>query len=462
MTGHLYFIGIAGHAMRGLALAARDNGFDVTGLDPSAVPPGSDWLDEHDFVWSRDFDPAQLDGVTTIIITGAHVAPDSPVILEARRRDIPVQSYAQFFGQLTKFETVIAVAGTHGKTTTTALIAWLLESAGYNPDFLIGIQPYNFPASVRFAGSQVAVVEADEYKASSLDTRSKAQYYHADTLVLTSVEHDHPDLFPDLQSVISRFHEIVAAIPASGHLVAWAESDTVMDITEAAACAVITYGLEKGDYQANNIEYLPEGIALDVHHAGRSLGRIQTQLYGEHNVLNVLGAVAAVLAQGIDFEHIISGAAGFKGAYRRFNIVSDPQAKVTVVDDYAHHSTEVATNIEAAKLHFPNRRIIAVFRPHTYTRIAALLPEYQTGLSIADVAYVTDIEGARETGKQPTVSGQDIVDKITVPAHFVAGRAELIQKIVKAAEPGDVILCMTVSGYEDLAPELAAKTAHIK
>ena len=127
MTGHLYFIGIAGHAMRGLALAARDNGYEVTGLDPSAIPPGSDWLDEHKFKWSKEFSPEQLDGVTAVIITGAHVAPDSPVIQEAQRRGIPVRSYAEFFGQLTKFETVVAVAGTHGKTTTTALIAWLLD-----------------------------------------------------------------------------------------------------------------------------------------------------------------------------------------------------------------------------------------------------------------------------------------------------------------------------------------------
>ncbi|GAC1370999.1 MAG: UDP-N-acetylmuramate:L-alanyl-gamma-D-glutamyl-meso-diaminopimelate ligase [Candidatus Saccharimonadales bacterium] len=461
MGGHLYFVGIAGHAMRGLALAARDNGYEVTGLDPSAVPPGSDWLDQQGFTWAKEYRSEQLDGVTDIIITGAHVTPDSPVIQDARRRDIPVQSYAEFFGQLTKFADVIAVAGTHGKTTTTALIAWLLESAGAHPDFLIGIQPYNFPASVRFTGSQVAVVEADEYKASSLDTRSKAQHYHADTLVLTSVEHDHPDLFLDLKSVINRFHEIVAAIPASGHLVAWAESDTVVGITEAAACPVITYGLEKGDYQARDIEYLPEGIALDIIHAGRSLGRITTQLYGEHNVLNVLGAAAAVLSQGIDIEKIIAGAATFKGAYRRFNIVSEPTSKITVIDDYAHHSTEVATNIEAAKLHFPGRRVVAVFRPHTYTRIAALLPEYQQALSQANLAYVTDIEGARETGKQPTVSGQDIVDKISASAHFVAGRADLIKQIIEATEPGDVILCMTVSGYDDLAPELAVKTAEI-
>jgi UDP-N-acetylmuramate: L-alanyl-gamma-D-glutamyl-meso-diaminopimelate ligase len=459
MTGHLYFVGIAGHAMRGLALAARDNGYEVSGFDPSAVAPGSDWLDEHEFSWSRQFDASQLDGVTSIVITGAHAAPDAPVIIEAQQRHIPIQSFAEFFGQLTQGEPVVAVAGTHGKTTTTALIAWLLESAGHNPDFLIGIQPFNFPASVRFTGSNVAVVEADEYKASSLDLRSKAQYYHPDTLVLTSVEHDHPDLFPDLAAVEQRFTDIVSALPATGHLIACAEAQNILMIAKSAPCAVITYGLTAGDYQPSNITYLPTGIEFDVINSGSNLGRIAVQLYGQHNVLNVLAGVAAALTQGLSFDQIVAGARTFKGAYRRFNIVSGPDAAVTIVDDYAHHSTEVATNLQAAKLHFPGHRVVAVFRPHTYTRIAALLAQYQAAFSDADLVFVTDIEGARETGAQPNVSGQDIVSKLTMPAHFVPDRQALIDHVVAAARPGDVILCMSVSGYQDIAAELARRTS---
>jgi UDP-N-acetylmuramate: L-alanyl-gamma-D-glutamyl-meso-diaminopimelate ligase len=462
MTGHLYFIGIAGHAMRGLALAARDNGFEVTGLDPSAVPPGSTWLQEHKFTWWRQFEPKQLDGVTAVIITGAHVSADSPVVLEARRRGIPVDSYAEFYGRLIKDAKVIAVAGTHGKTTTTSLIAWLLESAGLNPDYLVGIQPFNFPGSVRFTGSKYAVVEADEYKASALDNKSKAQYYHPDTLVLTSVDHDHPDMFANLAAVEARFAEIVAQVPKDGRMIACAESDNVLKIAAKSAAPLITYGFKAGELHARNVAYIPEGIELEVELENEVLGHIAIQLYGKHNALNTIAAVAAALEQGLTFDQILIGAAGFKGAYRRFNLItpaSSPATDITIIDDYAHHPTEVATNIEAAELHFKQRRLIVVFRPHTYSRTKALLKEYQAAFAGADCVFITDIEGAREAGAEATVSGSDIVQGIKTRASYEPDRAALVRHVVAESKPGDVILCLSVSGHENLAQELAAKTA---
>ncbi|HVQ44690.1 MAG TPA: UDP-N-acetylmuramate--L-alanine ligase [Candidatus Saccharimonadia bacterium] len=458
MTGHLYFIGIAGHTMRGLALAARDNGYTVTGLDPSAVPPGSTWLDEHGFDWAAEYEPAQLKGVTAVIVTGAHVSADAPVIVEARERGIPVQSYAEFFGHLTARARVIAVAGTHGKTTTTALIAWLFESAGRRPDYLIGIQPFNFATSVRFAGAADVVVEADEYQASALDTRSKAEYYHPDILVLTSVEHDHPDLFPDLASVEARFAKIVAAVPSSGAVIACAEAKNTVLIASGTSASLATYGFKTGDFHARNIAYLPQGLELEVEHDGEVLGHLAVSLYGKHNALNTLAAVAAALQAGLSFDQILAGVASFKGAYRRFNLITPAEADITVVDDYAHHPTEVATTIEAAKLHFPGRRIVVIFRPHTYSRTKALLRDYQGAFGQANIAYITDIEGAREAGTQTTVSGRDISGALKIPAHYEPDRTQLATRVVSDAKPGDVILCLTVSGYDDLAEELAHNT----
>jgi UDP-N-acetylmuramate--L-alanine ligase len=454
---HLYFIGISGHTMRGLALAARDNGYEVTGLDEPAVPPGSDWLDEHKFKWFRKYEPKQLDGVTAVIVTGAHVTNETPVIVDARRRGLPVQSYAEFFGLLTQDEPVIAVAGTHGKTTTTALIAWLLESAGRHPDYLVGIQPFNFDSSVRFDHSKVAVVEADEYRASALETKSKAQYYHPDTLVLTAVEHDHPDMFPNLQDVNDRFVEIVEAIPKTGRLIACAESPAVLEVAKSAACPVTTYGHEAGDLRARNLTYLPAGLELEIEKDGEILGHLAVSLHGRHNVLNTLAAVAAALNHGLTFEEILFGAASFKGAYRRFNVVSKPEAKVTIVDDYAHHPTEVAANIEAAKLHFKGHRVVVVFRPHTYSRTAALLNEYHAAFKDADLVFITDIEGARETGAVPTIDGRAIVEGLSAPAHYEPDRTKLPDHVAAKAQKGDVILCLSVSGHQNLAQELDAE-----
>jgi UDP-N-acetylmuramate: L-alanyl-gamma-D-glutamyl-meso-diaminopimelate ligase len=457
MKGHLYFIGITGHAMRGLALAVRELGYEVSGLDPSGAPPGSDWLDEHHIPWKREYADGDLEGVTAVVITGAHVSPDAAPIIAARAHNLPVKSYAQLVGELTLQERVVAVAGTHGKTTTTSLITWLLEHAGRRPDFLVGIRPFNFDSSVRLAGSDIAVIEADEYRASQLEDKSKVQYYHPNVLVLTSLEHDHPDFFPDLASVKRRFAEVIDELPSDGRLVAWDGSDDVMDVAARASCPIVTYGLEGGDYTARDVAYLPAGLEFDVLHDSQVLGRVAIPLYGQHNVLNALAAVVVALGEGLSIDEIIDGAATFKGAYRRFNVISRPGARITVIDDYAHHPTEAATNIEAAKLHFPDHRVIVVYRPHTYSRTAALLAEYRTAFDRADQVYITDIEGAREAGAEHTVSGQDIVSGITAPAAYVDNRDELIGRLVEQARPGDVVLCFSVSGYDGLAQSLAER-----
>ncbi len=457
---HILFIEIAGHAMRGVALAARQRGNTVTGLDEKAVPPGSDWLDEQEIKWTRTPNLKLLDGIDLVIISGATQA-DYPLLKEARRRQIPVVSFAQYLGDLTRGKHVITVTGTHGKTTTTSLITWLLESAGHTPDYLIGIRPFNFPSSARLEDAPTFVVEGDEYRASHLDPRSKVQYYHSDVMVLTSVEHDHPDVFANLEAVSDRFKEVVAAIPAAGRLVAWAESPAVLDVAEAAKCPVVTYGLEAGDYIARDVAYQPGGIEFDIQHAGRILGRVAVPLYGRHNVLNVLAAVAVARGEGLTMEQIVAGAATFRGAFRRFNVLTPKSAPVAIVDDYAHHSTEVATTLEGARLHFKGRRVVAVFRPHTYSRTVALLSQYQRSFGNAAVAYITGIEGAREAAMEHTVSGLDIVSGLKTPALYVPDRADLVARLKLDSRPGDVIVCMTVSGYQKLAEELA-ETLNLK
>ncbi|HUD11369.1 MAG TPA: Mur ligase family protein [Candidatus Saccharimonadia bacterium] len=458
MKGHLFFIGIVGHAMRGLALAAHGLGYEVTGLDPAAEDGvATEWLSEHKLSWSRDFEPAMLDGITAVIVTGAHATRDFPAIIEAEKRRIPIKSSAQLFGELTSGEHVVSVVGTHGKTTTTSLITWILESNGAHPDFLIGIRPFNFDTSVRLESSKVAVVEGDEYRASMLETKSKVQYYHPDVLVLTSVEHDHPDLFPTFKSVEDRFTEVVKALPASGRLIVCADNKAAVSVAKSAPCPVTSYSLESGDYIARDIVYQPTGIEFDIARSGTVLGRIAVGLYGKHNVWNVLAATAAALEEHLTINEVVSAAASFKGAYRRFNVLSPVTADVTVIDDYAHHPTEVATNIEAAKLHFPGRRVVVLFRPHTYSRTQALLPEYKQAFTRADLVYITGIEGAREAGSKHTVSGNDIVQALKTPALYVPDRDELLSRVKLDAKLGDVLLCFTVSGYEDIAGTLATE-----
>ncbi len=448
--------------MGGLALAAKQRGFKVSGLDETAAPPMSDWLDEHNLSWARQFEAHQLRGVDTLVISGAHGGDDHPVIVAARKHHIRIISFAQLFGELTADKRVIAVSGTHGKTTTTAFITWVLETAGRRPDYLVGIRPFNFDASSRLDGSETVVVEADEYKASTLDSTSKFSYYHSNVLVITSIEHDHPDVFPDLASTVERFKQVTQALPANGRLVAWSGSSTVMAVAAEAPCEVITYGTEDSDFRARNVAYLPAGIEFDLETPDGLLGRLAVPLYGRHNVLNALAASAVVLGEGLTFNHLLDAAASFKGAFRRFNLVSPSPSQVTVIDDYAHHPTEVATTIEAARLHFRRGRLIVVFRPHTYSRTKTLLSDYQQVFGQADYVFITEVESAREAANAKTVSGADIVAGLPATAVFEPDRAKLVERIVALAEPGDVVLCMSVSGYENLAPELAKKLTSIR
>lgn len=460
---HLLFLGIAGHAMGGLALAAQNRGYTITGLDEAGGPPMSTWLDEHSLKWSTTYTPEILEGVDAIVVNAQHGSDDHPVIVHARKHHMRIMSFAEFLGELTLSKHVIAVAGTHGKTTTTSLITWLLESAGQTPDYLIGILPFNFQASSRLNGASKVVIEADEYKASTLDPKPKFDYYHPNTLVLTSIEHDHPDVFPTMSEYLAAFKRLATNISAEGTLIACTHSKEVMQIAQAVSCKVLTYGLEQGDYTASNIAFDADGLAFDVVTSTGVMGRLKVPLYGRHNVLNALAAVAVASHEGMSFEQIAKGALAFKGAFRRFNVLTKPAANITVIDDYAHHPTEVLTTIEAARLHFPNRRLVVIYRPHTYSRTQTLLKEYRHAFAGADQLYITDVEPARELAHQRTVSGQEIVDGLSAELRqntaFVIDRDDLVDQIIADVRPGDVILSMTVSGYGNIANELAEKLA---
>ncbi len=452
----LHFLGIAGSTMSGLAAAMAKRGDIVTGTDPAAYPPATDWLDEQGITWWREPNSSHLDGVDRVVMSGG-TALDDVELVAAQERGLPIQSYAALMGELIAGKRQIVVAGTHGKTTTTSLIAWLLESAGRHPDFLVGIQPNNFDSSVRLKGSEVVVLEGDEYKASSLDERSKFSYYRPTTLVMTSLEMDHPDLFKDIGEIRQRFVELVKTVSPTGQVLSADDSAELKTVAEAARCPVESYG-ESGDWQATGLRFEPTGLAFDVQHTGAWVGHFAVPLYGRHNVMNATAAIAVATSEGLSAEEVQTGLASFTGATRRFAVVSAPRAEVTVIDDYAHHPTEIATTIEAAKLHFGGR-VIAVVRPHTYSRVKELLEGYRQAVATADMSFVTDIEGAREKELAATVSGEDIARNNGEHVIFEPDRARLVEKIVVEAQPGDVVLCMTVSGYDGLAAELAEKLA---
>lgn len=450
----LHFLGIAGHTMRGLARAAIKLGYKVTGTDEGAKSPGSDWLDQHKIKWWREASPAHLDGIDILVISGG-TGVDHPEVRAAKDRQIPIQSYAEFVGELVASKRRIVVTGTHGKTTTTSLIAWLLEAGDKQPDFLVGIEPLNFDTSVRLTESPIVALEGDEYKASALDERSKFSFYRPDVAVATSLEMDHPDLFKNVDEIRHRFEEMVREMPRPGTFLFWAPSPELQRVAKVSAAHAQSYG-EAGDWQARHEQFKPEGVAFDLYHGDVYHGHYAVPLYGRHNIDNATAAAVVALEEQLTPEKIQEGLNTFKGASRRFEIVSAPQSPVVVVDDYAHHPTEITAVIAAAKLRYKGR-VLAIVRPHTYSRTKALLDDYRQAVATADLGFVTDIEGAREAHLAATVSGADIADPNAEHVVYEPDRSKLIERVVSAVKPGDVVLCMTVSGYENLAQELAER-----
>ncbi len=450
---HLHFLGIAGHAIRGVALAAQKLGYEVSGTDETAYPPGSDWLNARDLRWWREADTAHLKTVDTLVLSGGS-KPDHPLIEYALDRGLRVTSFAELAGQLAADKHRIAVSGTHGKTTTTSMIAWLLESAHRTPDFLIGIQPHNFDTSVRITDSPVMVFEADEYSSSQVDKQPKFNYYKPDVLIITSIEMDHPDVFKDLAEIKACFSRLARGVPSSGRILCWDGLVGAGEVLEHAVAPVERYGLSDGaEWRAVNIRFEPAGLRYVVQWKARVLGELFVPLYGLHNVLNSLAATAVAVGEGMSFEQIKTGFETFLGASRRFERVSEPGAAITIIDDYAHHPTEVAATIAAAKRH-TDGRVLAIFRPHTHSRTQSLLAEYRLAFAEADEAWVVDIEGAREAHLEGTVSSKDIVDGAIGNVHYAPDRETLLADVKKAAMPGDIVLAMTVSGYDKLVNEL--------
>lgn len=435
--------------MAGVALAAKNLGYQVTGTDTTAYEPMSSWLTEQGIAWYREADKAHLDHIDLLVLGGG-VAEDHLELVVAQEKGITIQSYPELVSSLISTMNRIVVTGTHGKTTTTSFIAWLLESAGKNPDYLIGIKPKNFKSSVRLGGSDVAVLEGDEYRSSKLDTSSKFSHYQPTSAIITSIEMDHPDLFKDLEDVKRRFEGLMQNMPEDGYVVYCNDSKTIDEVVAGANVKTESYG-EGGDWQAMNTEFNEFGIKFDLQHGDEIAGAVSVPLYGAHNISNSIAALAVCLEQGISIDDLQAGAKTFLGASRRFERVSAQGSSVTVIDDYAHHPTEVAATLAAAKQHFTGK-IFAVFQPHTYSRTQSLLKEYQQSFGDADQAYILDIEGAREAGLAESVSAADVATADNV--EYASNREELIENLKQELKPGDVLLCMSVNGYQNFAQEI--------
>jgi UDP-N-acetylmuramate--L-alanine ligase len=452
---HVHFLGICGYAVSGAALVAKQLGYVVTGSDEDAYPPTTDTLTAAGIHWVNHHAAANLDidGTPDLVVVGNQVRDGNVEWDEAVRRGLPVTSEAEFYYELTRDRLRIAVCGTHGKTTTASLLAWMLESAGMSPGFRLGTTSRDFDATARLGTGRPFVFEGDEYTTAPWDPRPKFLHIHPFAACVTRLELDHPDVYPTFESYRAPFVELARSMPADGVLVLCADDPECLALRADASCRVVTYGAAAdADWRiAASSAAAAQGFTI-TRRDGVAMPPVRLSVPGWHNVLNATAALILADAAGAPLDACIAACATFMGASRRFEILG-VGGGVTVVDDYAHHPTEVAATISAARQRFPNGRLLAVYVPHTYSRTLALLDDYAESFRGADLLLLGPIEPARERHLAHTVNSSDVAARVqgVGDVRVVTGSDEALAIILAQARPGDAVLCMSVRGFDDLA-----------
>jgi len=437
-------IGIGGAGMSGIAEVLKSRGHDVSGSDlkESAYTRR---LSEAGITVYIGHDTGQVGGAEQVVISTA-IPKTNPELLEARRRSIPVLPRAAALASILEGSRSVAVAGTHGKTTTTSMTAHVLKSLGENPTALVGGELNDIGSNVAFGRTDLVVAEADESDRSLL-------YLRPQVAVVTNVEFDHPDFYSSLEDVVETFSAFLAALPPDGHLVTCADDPICLQLASEAPCPSTTYGISGGDLRAEVLG--PQSYRLLEN--GGERGTVELGVYGRHNVLNSLAAAATARWLGHDALEAARTLTDFGGVRRRFQL-KGVRAEVRVVDDYAHHPTELSATLEAARSTVSGGRVIAVFQPHRYSRTRVLYKEFGNSFGSADAVVVTEVYGAGEI-PQPGVNGKLIVDSICeTPGHpevFYLPQQDAIPRVLRdVSEPGDLILTLGAGDISQVGEEL--------
>ena len=363
---HIHILGICGTFMGGIAALARAAGHEVTGSDANVYPPMSTQLEALGIEVFQGYEPAHLDPVPDCVVIGNVMSRGNPAVEHVLNRRIPYTSGPQWLAEhVLRDRWVLGVAGTHGKTTTASLLAWILEATGLAPGFLIGGVPENFGVSARLGEGPFFVVEADEYDTAFFDKRSKFVHYRPRTLVLNNLEFDHADIFDDLEAIQRQFHHLVRTVPGEGLIVANAIDDN-LEHTLARGCwtPVEGFAIDRGEWQAEPLA--ADGSRFRVLRHGKDMGTVAWELIGEHNMMNALAAIAAARHAGVPAQHAVDALGDFAGIKRRMQLRAEVGG-VCVYDDFAHHPTAIRTTLAGLRARVGGERIIAVLEPRSNT-----------------------------------------------------------------------------------------------
>ncbi|MCG6869112.1 MAG: UDP-N-acetylmuramate:L-alanyl-gamma-D-glutamyl-meso-diaminopimelate ligase [Gammaproteobacteria bacterium] len=448
----IHILGICGTFMGGIALIARESGYEVSGSDSNVYPPMSTQLEAAGIQLLEGYEANHIPPGVDCVIVGNVMTRGNPVVEHILNEGVPYDSGPRWLGQhVLAGRHVLAVAGTHGKTTTSSLLAWILEVAGLNPGFLVGGVPRNFGLSARLTDSPYFVIEADEYDTAFFDKRSKFIHYAPRTLVLTNLEFDHADIFEDLGAIQRQFHHLIRVVPGRGLVVSKAD-DANLEETLAMGCWTPRQNFSIKDASAEwQAELLStDGSRFSVTRAGGSLGTVDWEQTGVHNVENALAALAAAAHVGVDPPAALDAMTGFLNARRRLEVVGRG-AGVTIYDDFAHHPTAIRLTLEGLKARIGRDRLIAVLEPRSNSMRMGVHRDGLAGsLSPADRVYLCRPKG--------------LAWDLGVVARELGGRGEIVEDAATLVDTlpgelcrGDHVVFMSNGGFGGLPARIAGR-----
>ncbi|MFW1677991.1 UDP-N-acetylmuramate:L-alanyl-gamma-D-glutamyl-meso-diaminopimelate ligase [Pontibacter sp. JAM-7] len=442
---HIHILGICGTFMGSLAILAKALGHRVTGSDQNVYPPMSTQLESQGIELIQGYDPSQLDPAPDLVVVGNAMSRGNPAVEYVLDKGLPYISGPQWLSDhLLQDRWVLAVAGTHGKTTTATMLAWILEYAGMSPGFLIGGVPQNFSVSARLGETPFFVIEADEYDTAFFDKRSKFVHYHPRTLVLNNLEYDHADIFPDLAAIQRQFHHLMRILPASGQVIVPTGQPALEQVLQMGCWSeqvtVDTQG-QTADWQSVLLQ--ADGSHFSVYYRGELQGAVSWQCTGQHNVNNALAALAAAHHVGVTPEHGIAALSAFAGVKRRMELLGEIRG-VQVYDDFAHHPTAIATTLQGIRQRVAGEQVIAVIEPRSNTmRLGSHQAELAACVADADEVCWYQPEGLDWSLEQ-------VVSASRAPSRLFSSTQSIIEYVQAAAADPCHIVIMSNGGFEGI------------
>ncbi|HAV4449997.1 TPA: UDP-N-acetylmuramate:L-alanyl-gamma-D-glutamyl-meso-diaminopimelate ligase [Acinetobacter baumannii] len=447
---HLHILGICGTFMGSLALLARDLGHKVTGSDSNVYPPMSTQLENAGIELMQGYDRSHLQPHPDLVIVGNAMKRGIDAVEYMLNEGLPYISGPQYLADhVLQDKHVLGVAGTHGKTTTTTMLAWVLDQAGLNPGFLIGGVPLGFSESARLGGGKYFVVEADEYDSAFFDKRSKFVHYHPKTAILNNLEFDHADIFDDLAAIQKQFHHLVRTIPSEGRIIAPITETHIDEVLEMGCWTpVIRTSLEANEKAALSAELISiDGSHFKVLENGNVVGEVKWSMTGQHSVANALATIAAAQHVSVSLEKACEALSNFGGVKRRMELLGTING-IEVYDDFAHHPTAIDTTLDGARKRLGERRLWAIIEPRSNTM---RMGSHKDGLAhsarLADEVIWYQPEGL-DWDLQP------VIEAATNHAQVSRSLDEIIERIVNEAGEGDAVVIMSNGGFGGLHQKL--------